>query len=148
MMPVSRVTVRAAGPGELAEPLALLQELSDGKPVPASFVEQVEKAVQRGDLELLVARTGTKPVGVAVLAFRLGISAGVPFASIEDLYVEPDARRQGVGRKLLEAVGERCKKRGVSYVEVQADDEAVPFYEALNYEPESDVRVLSHSIAF
>jgi GNAT superfamily N-acetyltransferase len=85
-------------------------------------------------------------VGVAVLAYRLSVSAAGLFASIEDLYVEPEPRRRGVGRALLETVGERCAARGVSYVEAQVEDEeAAAFYAAVGYEEEPGVRVFSRS---
>jgi GNAT superfamily N-acetyltransferase len=144
-----RIEVRPVVPDELTEPLSLLEEfLRDREPVPPPFVEQLARAVERGDLELLAAWVDGGVVGVIVLAFRPSISLGAHFASIEDLYVSPDARRRGAGRALLEAVGERCKERGVSYVEVQTDDEAAPFYEALGYELEEGVRVLSRSYTF
>jgi GNAT superfamily N-acetyltransferase len=141
-----RIEVRPVVPDELTEPLSLLEEfLRDREPVSPPFVEQLARAVERGDLELLAAWVDGGVVGVVVLAFRPSISLGAHFASIEDLYVSPDARRRGAGRALLEAVGKRCKERGVSYVEVQTDDEAAPFYEALGYELEEGVRVLSRS---
>ena len=144
-----RIEVRPVVPDELTEPLSLLEEfLRDREPVSPPFVEQLARAVERGDLELLAAWVDGGVVGVIVLAFRPSISLGAHFASIEDLYVSPDARRRGAGRALLEAVGKRCKERGVSYVEVQTDDEAAPFYEALGYETEEDVRVLSRSYTF
>jgi ribosomal protein S18 acetylase RimI-like enzyme len=148
-MPGPGIEVRPVAHGELSEPLSFLEEeLRDGEPVPLPFAGQLEKAVERGDLEVLAARSGVGLVGVAVLAFRLSVSAGITFASIEDLYVKTDARRRGVGRALLDMVGERCRARGISYVEVQTDDEAAPFYAALGYESEPDVRVLSCSYAF
>jgi len=132
----------------LSEPFSLLEEaLRNGEPLPLAFGEQIARAIERGDLELLAAWTDGVPVGIVVLAFRPSISLGALFASIEDLYVEPSARRQGVGRALLGAVEERCKERGVSYVEVQTN-EAAAFYISLGYEPESGVRVLSRSYAF
>lgn len=144
-----RIEVRAVVPDELTEPLSLLEEfLRDREPVSPPFVEKLARAVERGDLELLAAWVDGGVVGVIVLAFRLSISLGAHFASIEDLYVSPDARRRGAGRALLEAVGKRCKERGVSYVEVQTDDAATPFYEALGYELEEGVRVHSRSYIF
>ena len=95
---------------------------------------------------MLAAWADGGPVGVIVLAFRPSISLGATFASIEDLYVKPDARRRGVGRALLGAVGERCKERGVSYIEVQTD-EAVAFYMSLGYKPEEGIQVLSRCYA-
>src|SRR5215210_4671682 len=132
---------------ELAEPLRLLEEpLRDGAPVPEDFVETLREAVEAGEFEVLAARAEGRVVGVAVFAYRPSISAGGLFASVEDLYVEPDARRLGVGRALLEAVGERCVARGVSYVEAQVEDEeAAAFYGALGYEEEPGVGVFSRS---
>ncbi len=150
MTPGLQIEVRPAAPGELAEPLTLLEAfLRNGEPVPLPFVQQLKVAVERGDLEVLVARAepGVELVGVAVVAFRPNVSAGAPFGSIEELYVSQDARHQGVGRALLDAVGERCRARSVSYVEVQANAEAAVFYEASGYEPESGVRVISRSYA-
>lgn len=142
------IEVELAAPDQLAGPLTLLEEfLREGEPVPISFAGQLARAVEAGDIEVLAARTetGGRLAGVALLAFRPSISAGALIASIEDLYVRPDARCTGVGRALLEAVAERCRARGVSYVEVQTDDEAALFYKASGYEPEFGVRVLSCS---
>jgi len=134
---------------ELAEPLDLLEgSLREGEPVPEDFMAALSAAVEAGDLEVLAARMGGTVVGVAVLAYRLSISAAGPFASIEDLYVEEEARRRGVGRALLEAVERSCVARGVSYVEVQVEDEeAAAFYAAVGYEEEPGVRVFSRSYA-
>ncbi len=134
---------------ELAEPLALLEgSLRGGEPVPAAFTERFRGAVATGEIEVLAARAEGRMVAVAVLAYRLSVSAGDLFASIEDLYVRPEARRLGVGRTLLETIGERCATRGISYVEAQTEDgEAAAFYAACGYELEEGVRVLSRSYA-
>jgi GNAT superfamily N-acetyltransferase len=137
--------VAAAG---LAGPLALLGEaLRDGYPVPEDFVDHLRKAVEAGDIEVLAARAEDQIVGVALLAYRLNVSAGGIFASIEDLYVCPAARRRGVGRAMLEAVDELCAVHGISYVEVQVEEnEAEMFYAALGYKLETSVRVLSRTL--
>jgi GNAT superfamily N-acetyltransferase len=135
-------------PTGLAEPLALLEEaLRDGDPVPEDFADRLRKAVEAGDAEVLAARAEDQILGVALLAYRLSVSAGGLFASVEDLYVRPEARRRGVGRALLQAADERCEERGISYVEAQVEErEAELFYAALGYEPETGVRVLSRSL--
>ncbi len=145
---MNEVEVRPADPGEISEPLKLLEEaLRDGEPLPQAFAGRLAREVKGGDLEILTARAGGRCVGVAVLAFRPALSLGSDFASIEELHVRPGERGQGVGRMLLEAVAERCRGRGVSYVEVQTEDEAAAFYEALGFEQEEGVRVLSRSYA-
>ena len=129
------------------EPLKLLEEsLRDGEPVPSDFAQQLREAVEDGELEVLAARAEGRVVGVAVLAYRLSVSAAGLFASVEDLYVRPDARQRGVGRALLETVRGRCAAHGISYVEAQVEDEeAAAFYSALGYEEEPGVRVFSRS---
>jgi GNAT superfamily N-acetyltransferase len=133
---------------DLAEPLMLLEvALRDGEPVPQDFAERLRRAVEAGDVEVLAARAEDQILGVAVLAYRLNVSTGGQFASIEDLYVRPAARRRRVGRALLMAVDERCAERGISYVEAQVEEkEAELFYVALGYEPEASVRVFSRSL--
>lgn len=140
--------VEVALPTGLAEPLALLEEaLRHGDPVPEYFADRLRKAVEAGDVEVLAARAEDQILGVALLAYRLNVSAGGLFASIEDLYVRPEARRRGVGRAMLKAVDELCAERGISYVEAQVEEkEAELFYTALGYEPETGVRVLSRSL--
>jgi GNAT superfamily N-acetyltransferase len=133
---------------DLAQPLVLLEEsLRDGQPLPEAFVEELSRSVEAGDTEVLAARTQGRTVGVAVLAYRPNISSGGLFASIEDLYVRPEARRQGVGKALLTAADGRCRARKISYVEVQVEnDEAETFYKTLGYRLETVVRVLSRSL--
>jgi GNAT superfamily N-acetyltransferase len=140
--------VEVALPTGLAEPLALLEEaLRDGDPVPEDFADRLRKAVEAGDVEVLAVRTEDQLLGVALLAYRLNVSTGGLFASVEDLYVRPEARRRGVGRALLQAADERCEERGISYVEAQVEEkEAVLFYAAVGYKPETGVRVLSRSL--
>ncbi|MEJ7840223.1 MAG: GNAT family N-acetyltransferase [Rubrobacter sp.] len=133
---------------DLREPLRLLEEwLREGEPVPDDFIGKVQDSVQAGDLEVLAARLGARMVGVLVLAFRPNISLGGLFASIEDLYVRPEARCRGVGATLLKAADERCRERGVHYVEAQVErGGAGAFYAASGYEPEPDVQVFSRSL--
>jgi GNAT superfamily N-acetyltransferase len=140
--------VEIALPTGLAEPLALLEEaLRDGDPVPEDFADRLRKAVETGDVEVLAARAEDQLLGVVLLAYRLNVSAGGLFASVEELYVRPEARRRGVGHALLQAADERCEERGISYVEAQVEGkEAELFYAAVGYKPETGVRVLSRSL--
>lgn len=132
---------------DLRGPLHLLEEwLRDGYPVPDSFAEEVRRLVEAGDLEVLAARLEGRMAGVLLLAFRPSVSLGAPFASIEDLYVHPEARRRGAGKALLQAAHERCTHRGISYLEAQVEDETGAFYAASGYDPEPEVRVFSRSL--
>lgn len=141
--------VRLVEGSGLTEPLKLLElAVRDGEPAPRDFAGLLREEVERGSTEVLTAHLEGSTSGVAVLAFRISVSAGGCFASIEELYVKPEDRRRGVGRALLEAAERRFASRDISYVEVQAvEEEAVEFYRASGYQPESGVRVLSRSVA-
>ncbi len=90
------IEVRPAAADELAESLKFLEGfLREGEPVPLSFVRQFRRAVETGELEVLAAWTGRRLVGVAVLAYRLSISAGATFASIKDLYIMSGLKATG-----------------------------------------------------
>ncbi len=132
---------------ELREPLRLLEDfLRNGEPTSDEFLAEFRSAVEAGELEILAARMGDEVVGVLVLAWRLNVSVGGRFASVEELYVIPEARRRGVGRNLLKAAEERCSARGASYVEVEVMEDTVEaFYEDLGFETEVDVKVMSRS---
>lgn len=145
MNPVEVLPVPAT---DLREPLRLLEGwLRDGEPVPDSFVEGLRRLVEAGDLGVLAARLDGRMAGVLVLAFRPNVSLGATFASIEDLYVHPRARRRGVGRVLLQAAHERCRDRNVSYLEAQVQEAAAEdLYAASGYEQETGVRVFSMSL--
>ena len=145
---MSTIEVAPVSGTGLGEPLALLEvSLTDGESLPATFTESFRNAVETGALEVLVARAEDRLVGVGVLAYRLSISIGGLFASIEELYVRPEARREGVGHLLLEAIDQRCEARGISYVEAQVEEDgAEAFYAALGYGREPEVRVLSKSL--
>ena len=145
---MNHIEVAPASASEVRKPLLLLEEwMREGEPVPESVVEEIRRHVEAGDLEILCANSNGQMVGVLVLAFRPNISLGGRFASIEDLYVHPEARRKGVGSTLLKAADERCTVRGAHYLEAQVQEGGSgTFYTAFGYEPEPEVQVFSRSL--
>jgi len=142
--------VARAGSGELSRALRLLEEgPRGGRPLPGGIEARLRREVAAGGLEVLVARSGEDVVGALILAYRTSVVSGAVFASIEELYVGPRHRRRGIGSALLNAAGERCRERGVSYLEVQADGGAAQgFYAARGFAGEPGVRVMSRSLPF
>jgi GNAT superfamily N-acetyltransferase len=145
---MSPIVVSLVPGANLREPLRLLEEwLRDGEPVLEPFLKELRRHVEAGDIEVLTAYREGRMVGVLVLAFRPNVSLGAPFASIEDLYVHREARRRGVGRTLLQAAGDRCRRHGLSYLEAQVEEGAADaLYAACGYEAEPGARVFSRSL--
>ena len=81
---------------------------------------------------------GRVRVAVDASGRRLGFSAVLPLrdgrCELDDLFVEPDAMRLGVGRLLVDDVTTRAAASGASYVDVIANPNALGFYERLGFE--------------
>lgn len=52
-------------------------------------------------------------------------------AELLKLFIEPDQLRSGWGRKLFEAALGEAKRRGAIRLHIEADPDAVPFYERM-----------------
>jgi GNAT superfamily N-acetyltransferase len=82
-------------------------------------------------LEALVA----KPVLVAELGGRaIGFASLIPQGEVcvlDDLWVDPDWIRRGIGTRLFEASAERALDLGAARLEWEAEPNAVGFYEKL-----------------
>ena len=60
------------------------------------------------------------------------------YIQVNDLYVLPECRKQGIGRALLEACREHSLKRGISTLEIGVyafNQDALVFYNKLGYTP-------------
>ena len=61
-------------------------------------------------------------------------------AEVEDMFVEPDAWRQGVGRRLMEEAERRALGLGARRLKVAANPRAQRFYEGCGFEVIGQVR--------
>ena len=82
---------------------------------------------------LLADRTDANgPVGVAVVSLRPNVWFDGPVALLDELYVVPALRSQGIGAVLLDAVRTESVRRGAEYLEINVDEgdtDARRFYE-------------------
>jgi ribosomal protein S18 acetylase RimI-like enzyme len=90
---------------------------------------------------LLAAPDGTnRPAGICQLRYRLAVWTGTEDCWLEDLFVEGEARRAGLGRALVTTAFERARERGCKRMELDVDEHntgAIAFYEALGLSIES-----------
>lgn len=88
---------------------------------------------------LLVARQDGDVVGFIMFTVESGrYEQDVTTGLVENLYVEPPARREGVGTALLEAAEQRLAAGGATVVQLEAmadNDAARQFYAARGYQP-------------
>jgi ribosomal protein S18 acetylase RimI-like enzyme len=76
-------------------------------------------------------------VAVDATGRRVGFSVVHPVkdgrCELDDLFVEPDSMRLGVGRRLVDDVADRAAAAGAHYLDVIANPNALGFYERLGF---------------
>jgi len=135
---------RRAGPDDLAALVALLaddpigrERESAGTPLDPCYAEAFS-AIDRDPNQLLaVADRDGRVIGVLQLSFIPGLTRrGMWRGQIEGVRVAAGARRDGIGRAMLEWAIEECRKRGCGMVQLTSDKRrtaAHGFYEALGF---------------
>lgn len=103
-----------------------------------AFLAGVERLIEIPECEFLLGAVDddSPPQGVAQLRFRFGIWHAATDCWLEDLYVEPDARRGGLGRALVQASVASARARGCRRVELdvsEANEAALALYSGLGF---------------
>ena len=134
----NEVRIRQAAPDDAAEFARLLHdfnsEFDDFTPGVEALTENARRMLAEG--EMLVLFAGQGPDGFAGLRFRSSVLTGKPDAYIEDLYVVPDLRGQGIGRALLDAAIDAARAEGATHIELttsEADTAAIGLYESSGF---------------
>jgi GNAT superfamily N-acetyltransferase len=118
-------------------------------PGPSLLAERLRPMLSRDDVVVLLA--GDPAAGVALLTFRASVWDSGPVALLEELYVQPDVRRHGIGHTLLERAVALAEARGSQTFEINVDEgdaDARRFYEAHGFsdlQPETNERALYYS---
>ncbi len=138
-------TVRTATEKDIPRILELYRQLAFSPPpedAPSPPLEEYRRVFNEMEAtpgyELLVAEDGGEILGTMVMAILPGIARGVsPFAVVEYVVVDEEARRKGIGRLLMDYVKERAKEAGCYKIMLTSDkrrEQAHEFYKALGFE--------------
>jgi len=123
-----QATVRPALASDAATIVALVRGLAEYENEPMSSVKITEADVLRDGFgperrfEALIAELDGRPVGFALYLYNYSTWEGRAGLFIEDLFVLPDARGHGLGRKLITAVAAIAAKRGCPRVDLNVLD--------------------------
>lgn len=61
--------------------------------------------------------------------------------TILNVFVEPEYRRQGIARRLMQTMIDWCRAQGFPHVSLHASDEGRPLYESLGFKPTTEMRL-------
>jgi GNAT superfamily N-acetyltransferase len=84
--------------------------------------------------EAIIAWHQGNPVGLAVFFHNISTFAGKPGLFLEDLFVQPEHRRKGIGRALFQHVAQLAKSRGcrrLEWIVLDWNQPALDFYDGI-----------------
>jgi ribosomal protein S18 acetylase RimI-like enzyme len=114
-----------AAPGDAEHLARLLRELAQiewEEPPPPDTDRNVARAVRgHWDGHLLVAREEQRPLGLCVLVEAPALAEGTVQLVLDDIYVEPSARRRGLGSALVRAALAIARARSAAIVWLSVD---------------------------
>ena len=162
---VTKVRIRPATPFDSDAVFSLVEQLADSYDVDReAFDEAFRNAVGQGDDHLLLVAEGpavndaagidaaadgaatalasTTGTGAPLFGYVLMTIARLMYtrgdtAQIQELIVDSGARNDGIGSRLVYAVEDICRERGISQLTV-ASSRAAAFYDRLDYRSTAD----------
>ena len=128
-------------------------EFSEPTPGTDVLSRRVLAFIDSGAMTYLLGGSG--PDGFAQVSFRPSVWADEPVGYLEELYVVPGRRGEGVGREIMNADHGLARERGAAGMEVvtgEDDTAARSLYESLGFaneiEGEKNARALFYELNF
>lgn len=131
--------IRAAVPGDMPALRDVFRRSSLSDDGDRANLLAHPDVLELSDLAVREGRTRAAVTGDHIVGFATWLSAG-DVVEIEDLFVDPDRMRQGIGRALVRDVVAIARGRGVRRVEVTANQHALAFYEGTGFVVDREVQ--------
>lgn len=135
-------SIRKAVPDDAATIYDLIRKLAVYEKLEHEMITSVEQLrdtiFEQGFAEVIIAEEDGKPVGFALYFFNFSTFVGKPGLYLEDVFVEPDCRGKGYGKKLLVELAKIAKERNCGRMEWSVLDWNTPsieFYKSLDAKP-------------
>jgi GNAT superfamily N-acetyltransferase len=143
-------SIRAAEAADVPLILQLIQELAEYEREPQAVVATEQDLIRDGFgerplFQCLIAEEDGRPVGFALYFFNYSTWRGRPGIHLEDLFVRPAFRGQGIGKALLVrvaavAVENQCSR--FQWDVLDWNQTAIDFYESLGAKFLSEWRIM------
>ena len=99
---------------------ALIVEKGDQlQPELDPLTELIHALLTSGFSDFIIAEQHSQNVGCLQINYRLSTHAAAPYAALEDMYVMPEARKQGIGASMLDYACQRAAGQGCAFIEAQ-----------------------------
>ena len=143
---MDNLRIEKASEGDVPVILSFIRELAEYERMSDEVVateDLLRTALfgERAMAEVVIAYRDEQAVGFALFFHNFSTFLGQPGIYLEDLYVQPHARGQGIGRALLAHLARLAKERGCGRVEwavLDWNEPAIRFYQGLGAVPMSE----------
>ena len=117
--------MRRATPGDAPQVARLLHDFQREYDEPSPGLEMLEDRYEEliRNKDMIVLVVGESPDGFAQLRFRPWVYSAGLHSYLEELYVVPDLRGNGLGRALLEAALETARSEGAEHMELGTSED-------------------------
>jgi len=140
------IEVREATEGDVQLVLSLIRELAAYERLSHEVVATEETLLRnlfggQRYAEVLIAEHDGAPAGFALFFHNFSTFLGRPGIYLEDLYVKPEFRGTGIGKKLLARLAGLARSRGCGRLEwwvLDWNEPAIGFYRSVGAEPMDD----------
>ena len=139
----SNFTIRAATENDVATILALIKELAEYEHLShevEATADDIRKSLfgDRPVAEALIGEADGIAVSFALFFYNFSTFLGKPGIYLEDLYVKPEHRSNGFGRRMLAHIARLAKERNCGRFEwsvLDWNEPAIRTYDRLNARP-------------
>jgi GNAT superfamily N-acetyltransferase len=131
--------IRAAVPGDMTALRDVFRRSSLSNDGDRANLLAHPDVLELSDLAVREGRTRAAVADDRIAGFATWLSAGDAF-EIEDLFVDPERMRHGIGRALVLDLITIARGRGGRRVEVTANQHALAFYENVGFVVDHEVR--------
>ena len=138
-MSTNSITVRKAVEGDVPKILTLIKELAEYEKLSNQVLADENKLKntlfgKTKFAEVLIAEYNGKPAGQALFFYNYSTFLAKPGIYLEDLFVKPEFRGKGIGKKLLKSLINIAKENNCGRVEwavLDWNEPAINFYKKL-----------------
>jgi GNAT superfamily N-acetyltransferase len=148
------ITIREATPADIPEILRqrrrMYEDMHHTDPIALGAMtklsaDYLKAALANGTFQAWIACEQGRPVAGGAIIITPWLAHPYDLecrrATILNVYTDPDHRRQGIARQLMQTMITWCKNEGLANVTLHASDDGRHLYETLGFEPTNEMRL-------
>ena len=149
-MPTPEFDIRPGTSADVPVILALIRGLAEYEKLSHAVVATEASLREtlfgpRPFAEVLIARVTNEPAGFALFFHNYSTFLGQPGLYLEDIFVRPEFRRQGIGLALLKQIAQIAAERNCGRIDwsvLEWNQPAIEFYKSIGAKMLDDWRVM------